>query len=257
MKYTHRFQVKWHDTDANREVRPSQVLMYMQETANLQLRHHGISLDDLRDRHGLGFLLSRISVRIYEPLYAFDEIDVQTWICDSRGFSFNRCFCILQDGRVAAEAFSVWALMNLCERRLVRVEEFDYGFAGDEALQLDLPRRVHFPSALTVEEAGERTIRYCDVDYNGHMNNTKYPDMLCDFVPDIFSKRVLGFTLSYVHEASFGHTLRICRAKGTDGYWFRTVDSDGTVCLEAYLLTEGCTDVGERRGGCYEEQKDH
>ena len=53
MKYTHRFQVKWHDTDANREVRPSQVLMYMQETANLQLRHHGISLDDLRDRHGL------------------------------------------------------------------------------------------------------------------------------------------------------------------------------------------------------------
>lgn len=241
MKYTHHYQVKWHDTDANREVRPSQILMYMQETANLQLQYNGIPLDDLRDKHGLGFLLSRISVRIYEPLYAYDEIDVQTWICDSRGLSFNRCFAILKNGRVVAEAYSVWALMNLVEHRLVKVEEFDFGFAGDTPLQLDLPRRVHFPPAFPVEEAGERTIRYCDIDYNGHMNNTRYPDMLCDFVPDIFSKRVIGFTLSYLHEATFGHTLKVCRVKNESGYWFRTTDVDGTVCLEAYLQAEDRT----------------
>ena len=238
MKYTHHFQVKWHDTDANREVRPSQILMYMQETANLQLKFSGIPLDDLRDKHGLGFLLSRISVRIYEPLYAHDEIDVQTWICDSRGLSFNRCFCILKDGRTVAEAYSVWALMDLRERRLVKVNDFRFEFPGDDPLDIDLPRRVHFPSMLQVEIAGERTILYCDIDYNGHMNNTRYPDMLCDFVPEIFSKRVLGFTLSYLHEATYGHTLKVERAQQEGGYWFRTTDSDGTVCLEAYLLTE-------------------
>ena len=243
MKFTKHYQVKWHDTDANREVRPSQILMYMQETANLQLQFHGIPLDDLRDKHGLGFILSRISVRIYEPLYAYDEIDVQTWICDSRGFSFNRCFCILKNEKIAAEAYSVWALIDIRDRRLLKVNEFEFGFVGDEPLQVDLPRRVHFPPMLPIEDAGERTIRYCDIDYNGHMNNTRYPDMLCDFVPDVFSKRVTGFTLSYLHEATFGHTLKIQRVKNQDGYWFRTTDSDGTVCLEAYLQTVDRTDL--------------
>lgn len=243
MKFTKHYQVKWHDTDANREVRPSQILMYMQETANLQLQFHGIPLDDLRDKHGLGFILSRISVRIYEPLYAHDEIDVQTWICDSRGFSFNRCFCILKNEKIVAEAYSVWALIDIRDRRLLKVNEFEFGFVGDEPLQVDLPRRVHFPPMLPIEDAGERTIRYCDIDYNGHMNNTRYPDMLCDFVPDVFSKRVTGFTLSYLHEATFGHTLKIQRVKNQDGYWFRTTDSDGTVCLEAYLQTVDRTDL--------------
>ena len=243
MKYTHHYQVKWHDTDANREVRPSQILMYMQETANLQLKNSGIPLDDLRDIHGLGFILSRISVRIYEPLYAHDEIDVQTWICESRGLSFNRCFCILRSGTVIAEAFSVWALMDIRERRLLKVEEFQFNFPGDETLSVDLPRRVHFPVSMPVEEAGERTIRYADIDYNGHMNNTRYPDMLCDFLPDVFSKRVVGFTLSYLHEATYGHTLKVYRAQNEKGFLFRTVDGDGTVCLEAYMQTEPREDL--------------
>ncbi len=238
MKYTHQFQVKWHDTDANREVRPSQILMYMQETANLQLQASGISPDELRDKHGLGFLLSRISVRIYEPLFAYDKIDVQTWICDSRGFSFHRCFAIEKEGRVVAEAFSVWALVDIRDRHLVKVDDFHYDFPADEILSLDLPRRIHFPPAMPLETVGERTIRYCDIDYNGHMNNTRYPDMLCDFLPDVFAKRVIGFTLSYLHEAAFGHTLRVCRAETEDGYLFRTEDENGTVCLEALVQTE-------------------
>lgn len=243
MKYTHRYTVKWHDTDANREVRPSQILMYMQETANLQLQDSGMPLDDLRDRYGLGFILSRISVRMIEPLYAYDKIEVQTWICDSRGLSFNRCFAILKEGRVVAEAYSAWALLNLRERRLVKVGEFEFPFPGDATLEIDLPRRVHFPSSTVVETAGERTIRYADIDYNGHMNNTRYPDMLCDFVPDVFAKRVRGFTLSYLHEATYGHTLKVYRAQTNGGYLFRTMDADGTVCLEAYLEIEDRADL--------------
>lgn len=243
MKYTHHFHVKWHDTDANREVRPSQILMYMQETANLQLQANGMPLDELRDVQGLGFLLSRISVRMYEPLYAYDEIDVQTWICESRGLSFNRCFCILKDGRVVAEAYSVWGLMNLRERRLMKVDEFSFNFPGDEPLEPDMPRRVHFPRAVPLDEAGERTIRYCDIDYNGHMNNTRYPDMLCDFLPDVFSKRVVGFTLSYLHEATYGHTLKVYRVATENGFLFRTVDAGNVVCLEAYLQVEDRADA--------------
>ena len=38
---------------------------------------------------------------------AYDEIDVETWVCESRGLGFQRCFRILRGDTVAAEAFSL------------------------------------------------------------------------------------------------------------------------------------------------------
>ena len=237
MKYTHHYQIKWHDTDANREVRPSRILMYMQETANHQLEDSGLPLDVLRDREGLAFILSKISVCIYQPLFAYDEIDVMTWVSEGKGFSFLRYFCIMRGETVIAEAHSVWALVNIADRRLLRAEEFSVPAPVDTPLELDLPRRFRFPQDAT--EAGERTIRYADIDYNGHMNNTNYPDMLCDFTPEILARRVSAFTLSYLHEATYAHTLKILRADVEDGHLFRTVDTaSGNVCLDAYVRLE-------------------
>ncbi|MBQ9774071.1 MAG: hypothetical protein IJW30_05350 [Clostridia bacterium] len=235
MKFTQHYTVKWHDTDANRCIRPTQLMMYMQETANEQLADAGVSLDALRDEQGLGFLLSSISVEIHAPLHAGDKIDVQTWVCEGRGFSYNRCFCVKRGEEIVAEATSVWALMNLREKRLMRADEAPYDIEPEPMLVLDLPRRLRLPRAEEMETCGERRIVYSDIDYNGHMNNTHYPDLFCDFLPQILEKRVTGMMLSFVHEATFDHVLSVRRAASEDGYFFRTEDVGGVTCTEAYL----------------------
>lgn len=238
MKFTKHYTVKWHDTDANRCVRPTQLLMYMQETANFQLEDAGVSLDALRDEKGLAFLLSSISIRVYAPLYTRDEIDVQTWVGEGHGFAYTRGFCVLRGGEVVAEASSIWALINLREKRLMRAGEAPYDIEPEEMPELDLPRRLRMPRGEDMETVGERRIVYSDIDYNGHMNNTHYPDLFCDFTPQILAFRVTGMMLSFVHEAAFGHTLKVQRTEVEDGYLFRTVDEDGTVCTDAYLRME-------------------
>ena len=243
MKFRYHYQVKWHDTDVNRQVTPSNVLAYMQETSNYHLISAGMSLDRLRDERGLAFLLSRIALRMYEPLYAGDEIDVETWVCESRGLSFNRCFRILRGACVIAEAFSVWGLMDLQSRRLLPSSAFPYAIEPEEALSKDLQTRVRLPAIDKMQLVGERGIVYSDIDYNGHMNNTHYPNMLCDFTPDICHSRVVGMTLSFLHEATYGHTLRVYRAEQEGGYLFRTVNEEGTTCLEATLTTEALDQV--------------
>ena len=50
MKFTQDYTVRWHDTDANRTVRPSALLVLMQECAGAHLSHFGLSLETLRDR---------------------------------------------------------------------------------------------------------------------------------------------------------------------------------------------------------------
>ena len=236
MKFTQHYTVKWHDTDANREVRPSALVTYLQETANEHLIHIGISLDELRDRYGLAFILGSISVRVYEPLLAGDVIEVSTWTCGEKGFRHNRCFAVLREGKTVCEATSVWALINLADGTLVKVEDMPYSIEPEDAITLpDLPPRLRMPRIEQMELLGERRIVYSDIDYNGHMNNTHYPDMLCDFVPDMREKRVTGMVISYRHEATFGHTLRVFGEKTEGGYLICTVDRDETVCTEALL----------------------
>ncbi|MBE6633451.1 MAG: hypothetical protein E7620_03795 [Ruminococcaceae bacterium] len=243
MKFSTKYTVRWHDTDANRILRPSALLMYMQETANHQLRASDMDLDRLRDERGLGFLLSRISVCVYHRLYAYDEIEVQTWIVEGKGLSFNRCFRVLRGEEIVAEAFSTWGLMDLFGKRLVRQENFQYPFGGDDPISLSLPVRFRLPALSEMEPVGERTIVYSDLDYNCHMNNTHYPDMLCDFTPNILSRCVAGFSLSYLQEAAHGKKLSVYRAQSGDEFLFRTVDEEGTVCLEAKLITRPLTDL--------------
>lgn len=238
MKFRTQYQIKWHDTDANRRLRPSQWLVYMQETADRHLKSAGMSLDDLRDDRGLAFLLSRITVKMYEQLHAYDEIEVETWVGEGHGLSFDRYFRVLRGGTVVGEAFSLWALMNIREGKLLRTSEFSYPFSPDEPLTGELCSRVRYPALSAMEQVGERRIVYSDIDYNGHMNNTKYPDMLCDFTEGIRHKSVKGMSLSFLREAAFGHTLAVYRSEVADACYFRTVDESGASCLEALLLTE-------------------
>jgi YbgC/YbaW family acyl-CoA thioester hydrolase len=237
--FSKNYTVKWHDTDANRMVTPSHILAYMQETANRHLASCGMTLDELRDRHGLAFLLSRITLRFYLPLCADDHITVQTWVCESRGLSFLRCFRVLRGDDIAAEAYSTWALLNLNEQKLMPVSAFPYDIEPDPALTGDLCARVRIPPIAQMTSVGNRKIVYSDIDYNGHMNNTHYPNMLCDFTPGIRNCRVTGMTLSFLHEAAFDHTLDVLRLDGEAGeFFFRTQNKDGIVCLEARVLTE-------------------
>ena len=243
MKYTRHYTIKWHDTDANRQLTPTHLLMYMEETSNFHLISNGMSLDELRDSRGLAFLLSRIAMRIYRQLQVGEEIDVETWICESRGLSFIRCYRVLRGGEIVAEAYSIWALLDLNRKKLLPVSDFPYQIEPDQPLGAELAARVRVPGLAQMELIGERRIVYSDIDYNGHMNNTHYPNMLCDFTPDILNKNVVGITLSFLHEAAYGHDLKVYRCEGDNGYFFRTLDEDGTVCLEAVLMTEPFCDV--------------
>ena len=155
MKFTQHYTIKWHDTDANRQVRPSALVTYFQETANEHLIHIGVSLDKLRDTHGLAFILGGISLRAYEPLFAGDAIEVQTWVHGERGFRHNRCFSAMRNGKIVAEATSQWALVNLQNGSLVKVEDMPFEMEPDVAITIsDLPPRLRMPKISDMELVG-------------------------------------------------------------------------------------------------------
>lgn len=238
MIYAETYQVRWHDTDAAREMKPSEMIAYMQETANHQFRTHACTLDQMRDRDGVGFILSRIAVDFLAPVHAYDEIVVQTATCAGHGLCFPRRFEVKRDGKVVARAMSQWAMVRVADRTLVRADDAPLSFGDEEEVMVSTPMRYRVPNDLCFEEVGERRIVYSDLDYNMHMNNTKYPNMLCDFLPDANALRVTGMSLSYRREAAFGDLVAIERATDGEGTWYFRTRVKGNVCLEAMILTQ-------------------
>lgn len=196
------FTVNFHDTDLAARMRPSATLMYMQETANLHLNAYGPTMDELRTG-GRAFLLSRIRLVIHRALPAYTPIEAQTWINNQdHGFSFNRYHRIMAGGEVTAEAVTVWALVNLADRRPLRASEFSYHFTARPRLISTCRAVSGFP--VSQRRSGERRVVYSDCDYNGHINNTRYPDLLCDFLPTGETRWAADLVINFLSEAAAG-----------------------------------------------------
>ena len=231
------YTIKWHDTDAFRRVRPTQLLVYMQETSNYHMMSCGPSLDTLRDKCGFAFILRKTRIEIYGDLFAFDEITVQTWTSESRAYALPRYFRILRGNDVIAQADTQWALIDINTKQLVSAKNADvYSFVHGEAPQIDVPQRFKLPKEATCEFKGERSIVYSDLDYNIHMNNTRYADMLCDFLPIEEVLKIGGIFMSYVKEAAFGDTLKIKMYKEDNERFFTAENQKGETCLEALII---------------------
>lgn len=238
MKYTARYTTRWHDTDAFRRVRPTELLIYMQETSNSHIKSLGCSLDELRDQKKLAFILSKIRLAIYEPLYMGEDISVETWTYATHGIGTGRFYRIVKDGKAVAEADTTWALVDLEAGGLAHVDRCGYPFEHEEVPTVEIPSRLKVPKEEIFEEIDRRRIVYSDLDYNMHMNNTKYADMLMDYIPLEETERVKGFLLSYLREASYGDVLSIQSKRVGDSYYFKTVNKEGKACLEAQVLLD-------------------
>lgn len=246
MYYAETYQTKWHDTDPRGIIRPSRLLEYMQETGSRQCRACGMDPDTVFHEEGKGFILSRIRIRVDAAIRAYENIEVRTWCPPSRALTYLRCFSVLRDGRIVAEAISQWAFVDARNHAFVKVEDFQYDFPeGDILDEHAFPKIARLPRTLAMQPVGERTVAYSDVDFNRHMNNTKYPDMVWDFLPAaaMEGRRMATLSLSYLREAALGDTVTVYRTAATDRpdvYMFRTINATGDVCLEAEI---GLTDA--------------
>ena len=236
MKWSGEYTVNANDVDFNNIVSVSNMLRYMQDAANYEMEEDGLSYNELFSR-GLSFVLSRIRMSFYSPIYAHEKIEVQSWACESRGVQFNRCYRIMKNGVIAAEAVSVWALVGVNDRHLHRVNEFDLPYRKDEMLELDMPARFKIPDDVDMRLVSERVVEYADVDMNGHMNNTHYPDVLCSHLSEnMRGQRVIS--MGILSEAPLGESVKIYSGMSDGNHYVRTVKENGQVNVESEIILE-------------------
>lgn len=229
-KFQKPLTVDIHDVDFNGICRASSLMKYVQLAAQTQLTENGMSYDELK-RNKRAFILSRMKIEFTRPVRAFENLTAVTYPCESRGYSFLRCYKLKCAEDTVSRAVSLWALIDTDTHALVRVNDFELGLETFDPLDMPIGRFV-IPCPL--REVGKYLVVYGDVDQNNHMNNTRYPDMYANFLP-LSERWISEITINYQNEAPAGEKLTVFVGNIEDTYYFRTVRSDGKINSEAEI----------------------
>lgn len=198
-----------HDIDINCNATPSNIVKYLQETVDHNMRSSKPTYQDLLAQN-LSFLVSKTALRVYKPLKEYSKLNVETWATESKSAAFMRNYRITTGGEVVAESLMTWALLDMESKKLLRGSDFDVSCYGTgELLTLDLPGRFRIPKDAVLTKCGEKEVRYYDIDRNLHMNNTKYYDILFDCIPDCEKLYMTSVMMNYLREAPYGKTIEI------------------------------------------------
>ena len=131
-----------------------------------------------------------------------------------------RCYQLLDArGAILTEGVSAFALVDVESHRLLRPSVFDqFGIASQPERRNGCPDPGKLQPPVELTDVGERRVYWSDTDYNGHLNNTVYADIVCDFVPGGWENReIAGLSLAYEHEALEGDVLHLRAAEAEDG----------------------------------------
>lgn len=240
MIYEQAFCVDSRDADLWGQCRPSALLGYLQEAATEAAVLSGGTRETMLERYRCFWMLARIRVEQTRPLCWGEELTVQTWHREPKGASIYRDFEWFSGGERVGEAVSTWVLADADTRKLVRMSRLEGMLEdnrGGEREKTEPLTRLRLPEELTVAE--ERLTRYSETDINGHINNTRYADYLCDCLHPERRKSgsfVRQMQIGFLAECRPGERLTLFRAEAGQEQFVRGVGGDGTARFEGSVV---------------------
>jgi acyl-ACP thioesterase len=209
--YTWNTKIATYDVGQDVRLKLSSQLKLQQEVGELHLQSAGLDYQELY-RQGMVFVLTRTNSVIYRAPILNETINLCTWHRDRKGAQFYRCYRFKdKEGTTLIDSVSAFALIDAKTHRLLRPDRFNqFGIKTQPERKNSCPDPSRIKISCTINPVEERLIHWSDTDYNGHLNNTNYADIVCDNIPGgMRGKRITSFTIAYQQEALEGQKLGI------------------------------------------------
>lgn len=232
--YSHRYLLTAGESDAEGRMPLTLVVERVIEVASEHANRLGIGYDALL-AHGIGWVLSRISVEMSRYPAINKHYTFTTWIESyNRRFS-ERCFCITADsGEVLGYARTIWVAIDFKTRAAA-----DLSVLGADAFVVaDLPcpieRTPRLPALTSDDTCAQYTFGYRDIDFNRHVNTIRYLDLILNHWPlghyDEYAPA--RFDILFHQECVYGEAVDL---RFDDSGICEIVKDDGTRALAAHI----------------------
>lgn len=170
------------------------------------------------DGEALGQLfwaISRTKVEVAQLPKLGQTLTLETWPMPTTRVAYPRATEGFDDhGNSLFKIISLWVIMDMDTRAMVLP-----GKSGIDVPGTSFGTELKAPGGLPAFDGSEdmhRTVTFSDLDVNGHMNNTRYLDWICDLLPAAFHKDhpMKAVSICYMSEALEGQSLRLSHGEG-------------------------------------------
>lgn len=203
--------VATYDVDQEGKLKMSAILKYNQEAGEQHISMQGFPAATMRADFGLAFVVSAIAVRVYRRPSVGEKITVETWCEPIKKGYYTRNHRYVARGEVLIECKGQYPLVDTNTGRVTRPLEQLGGkdLLFDERVNdsCEIQKLQPFDQGTQID----RRIFYTDIDYNGHLNNTRYADLVLDSLPqDKMNNEIKEFHIKYKEAAFLNDNITIC-----------------------------------------------
>lgn len=233
MKYNYEYEIKYQEVDGKKKLRLFNLENYLLEVAGSVADSLDFGIAQLHPM-GLTWILTRLSVEMYELPTHCKKVRFETWIESNAHMLSTRDFRIYSGDKLIGQCKSVWAVLDMEKREIVNI--FDDPMFEDcvdgEVIEMARVRMTTIP-----EPTGcvAHKVAYSDIDYNGHCNSCRYLQAMTDaYLPDYYGKKV-RLDINYQKEAMLGENLQTLYLVAPDGVQYQQKNSHGETSCSAKI----------------------
>ena len=237
MKYSYNYEIKYQEVDDKKRLRLFNLENYLLETAGTVADELGFGIAKLHPI-GLTWIITRLSVEMYELPGPCEKIRIETWIESNVHMLSTRDFRIYKGDQLIGQCKSVWAVLDMEKREIVNIFD-DPMFEGCiDGEVIDMPR-VRMTTIPEPTGCIPHKIVYSDLDYNRHCNSCRYLQAMTDaYLPDYYGKTV-RLDINYSKEAMLGEILQTHYLVTDDGAQYQQKNEAGeTSCSAKITMNE-------------------
>ncbi len=212
-------EVSWEDTTPDNHLSITALDRDLLQAAVNHAEHLGFGFSDT-SKEDLSWVLFRINLQINRLPEWKEPYRVITWPSRVEALTAFREFEVLDEkNQRLAAATSEWSVINLKTRRPRRMSTLTH--LNDNLTDNIILQRPFFKLDNTIpfEELFSVTVRYSDMDMNGHANAGKYFDWLSDAVYEIYgNNNVVFISFNYFQECLLGDRVSIQKSSNGSGF---------------------------------------
>lgn len=209
-----KMRVESYDVQPNGNIKMSSLLKMLQKAAGDDVNRTPLNYVSLSELN-MAFVLTKMTVKILQDIKLYDELLIISHPRKTRGATFPRDFIIKVNDETVALARSMWVLLDLEKRTILRPSVIDsvgsLAVSDDDSFEIEDVRRIVDSNSLSRTDV--LSVDYSHLDMNNHLNNTFYADFLYNCMNKAYgvkeSEKGMYLQINYKNEARLDDQLEI------------------------------------------------
>lgn len=229
------YKLRTSDFDSRQKLQPASILDFFQDVAGEHADIIGVGRDSVLSQD-LVWVVVKVRFSVLSDVPIYSKVRVRTWPLESNRAIFRREYVIEdENGAECVLGSSEWVLMHVKKRRIVPARDIiklPDGFLTRTVFPDSFPR---IPDASS-GNGGLRTVPGASmIDVNGHVNNTKYANLVLDAADLGEDELIEGFCIEYHREITKGAPVTVLIQRTPNSILAKGVSDGGEKMFSAEI----------------------